>query len=147
VALTKRGWNNVLIFSCLGMIIIFNLMGKKIIDNAEGDITHVLPTQSMILTLEHPEFSIERLGTSWRVTPRERLSNKAAEQVVNNWLSLQGEITLSAASDEEGYRVMVWLAGNEQPTRYWIQPEAGLVTDIIKQKTWRIVPSILAELE
>jgi len=131
----------------MGMIIIFNLMGGKLIENAEGDITSVLPEQSMILTLEHPEFSIERLGTSWRVTPSERLSSEDAIAVVEKWLALQGEMTLSPDSDEQGYRVMIWLAGNELPNRYWIQPQSGFVTDIIKQKTWRVMPGLLAQLD
>lgn len=147
MGLTKRGWNNVLIFACMGMIIIFNLMGDKLIENAEGDITPILPEQSTILTLEHPNFSIERLGRTWRVAPAEALSTERVSSVVNNWLALQGEITLATLPDEEGYRVMVWLAGNEQPNRYWIQPQAGLVTDIIQQKSWRVSPAILATLE
>jgi len=147
VALTKRGWNNVLIFSCMGMILIFNLMGGKLIENAEGDITSVLPEQSMILTLENPDFSIERLGTNWRVTPSERLSTEAAQAIINKWLAMQGGITLLPGSDEQGYRVMVWLAGDELPRRYWVQPKSGLITDIIKQKTWRVSPELLAELE
>ncbi len=144
MGLTKRGWNNVLIFACMGMIIIFNLMGDKLIENAEGDITPILPEQSTILTLEQPKFSI---GRTWRVTPSESLSSEKVTSVIDNWLALQGEITLETPPDEAGYRVMVWLAGNEQPNRYWVQPQAGLVTDIIKQQSWRVSPAILATLE
>jgi len=147
VALTKRGWNNVLIFSCMGMIIIFNLMGGKLIENAEGDITSVLPEQSMILTLDNPDFSIERLGTNWRVTPSDRLSIDAAQAIINKWLAMQGEMTFLPGSDEQGYRVAIWVAGDELPRRYWVQPKSGLITDIIRQKTWRVSPVLLAELE
>ena len=136
-----------MIFACLGMIIIFNVMGNKLIDNAEGDISTVLPEQSMILTLEYPSFSIERLGRSWRITPADKLPPEGVQQVITNWLALTGEVALSSDSEEEGYRVMVWLAGNEQPTRFWIQPNAGYVTNIIEQKTWRIAPSLLAKLD
>jgi len=129
------------------MIIIFNLMGEKLIDNAEGDITTVLPEQSMILTIEYPNFSVERLGRNWRVSPSDQLSSDHAVALINHWLSLSGEITLSADSDEEGYRVKVWLAGNEQPNRYWVQPTSGFITDIIKQKSWRVAPPLLAQLD
>lgn len=147
MGLSKRGWNNVLIFACMGMIIIFNLMGDKLIKNAQGDIVNVLPEQSIILTLEYPDVSIERLGRSWRVTPTNKLTNENAAKIINHWLSLSGEITLSSDSEESGYRVMLWLAGNEQPNRYWVQPQSGYITDILQQKTWKISPSLLSELK
>jgi len=146
LSLSKRGWNNVLIFACLGMIIIFNLMGEKLIDNAQGDISTILPEQSMILTIEYPDFSIERLGRTWRVSPSEQLSGDEAVALLNHWLVLSGEVILSSDSDEQGFRVMVWLAGNEQPNRYWVQPKSGFITDIIKQKSWRVAPPLLAQL-
>ena len=143
--LSKRAWNNVLIFACLGMIIIFNLMSGKLIDNAEGSIATILPEQSMILTLEYPNVSIERLGTSWRVNPSEFIQPADVERIMNTWLTMSGEISL-ATSDEEGYRVTLWLAGQEHPMKLWVQPESQLITDILNQKTWMISPSQLNQL-
>ncbi len=143
--LSKRAWNNVLIFACLGMIIIFNLMSGKLIDNAEGSVATILPEQSMILTLEYPNVSIERLGTSWRVNPSEIIQPADVERIMNTWLTISGEISL-ATSDEEGYRVTLWLAGQEHPMKLWIQPESQLITDILNQKTWIISPSQLNQL-
>lgn len=135
--LSKRGWNNVLIFACLGMIIIFNLMSGKINDNAEGSIVNVLPEQSMILTLEYPNVAIERLGTSWRINPSDVLSSENVENIINSWLTLTGEVSL-ATSEDIGYRVTLWLAGDEHPKKLWIQPEAMLITDILSQRTWKV---------
>ncbi|MDP2562541.1 hypothetical protein [Psychrobium sp. 1_MG-2023] len=146
VGLSKRGWNNVLMFSCMAMIIIFNLMGDKLVDNAEGDIVPILPEQSMILTLEYPNYSIERLGRGWRVAPANHLTTELTEQVINTWLALQGEVTLTD-SDEAGYRVKVWLAGSTEPQRFWIQPQAGLITDVLNQQSWRVAPNQLMALE
>ena len=143
--LSKRAWNNVLIFACLGMIIIFNLMSGKLIDNAEGSVATILPEQSMILTLEYPNVSIERLGTSWRVNPSEIIQPADVERIMNTWLTISGEISL-ATSDEEGYRVTLWLAGQEHPMKLWIQPDSQLITDILNQKTWMISPSQLNQL-
>lgn len=143
--LSKRGWNNVLIFACLGMIIIFNLMSGKINDNAEGSIVTVLPEQSMILTLEYPNVSVERLGTSWRINPSNLLASDSVEHIINAWLTLTGEVSL-ATSEEVGYRVTLWLAGDEFPTKLWIQPNAMLITDIISQKTWKVSTTQLQQL-
>ena len=126
-----------MIFACLGMIVVFNLTSQKLIENAEGDIVSVLPAQSILLTIEYPNITVERLGRHWRVTPSDTIEQGIAESVIKTWLGLHGEITLSS-SDEQGYRVMVWLAGNEQASRYWVQPESGLITNVISQKVWRI---------
>jgi len=145
MSLSKRGWNNVLIFACLGMIIIFNLMSEKVIENAEGDIVNIVPDQSMILTLQYPDVSIERLGTSWRMTPNDVLTSKELEQLISVWLNLKGEISLTS-SDEAGYRVTLWLAGQEHPMKLWIQPDNNLITDVLRQKTWKVNATQLSEI-
>jgi len=143
VGLSRKGWNNVLIFACMGMIILFNLMNDKLVANAEGEVVSILPEQSMILTLEYPQFSIERLGTSWRVTPRESLGQDKVAPLIEGWLKLSGEVSIEA-SEEEGFRVTLWLAGQEHPTKLWIQPQSLLVTDIISQNVWKITPHQLS---
>lgn len=143
--LSKRAWNNVLIFACLGMITIFNLMSGKLIENAEGTIVSILPEQSMVLTLEYPTVSIERLGTSWRVNPSDKIQPDDVERIINAWLTMSGEMSL-ATSDEEGYRVTLWLAGQEHPMKLWIQPESKLITNILSQKTWMITATQLNQL-
>lgn len=127
----------------MGMIILFNLMNDKLVANAEGEVVSILPEQSMILTLEYPQFSIERLGTSWRVTPRESLGQGKVAPLIEGWLKLSGEVSIGA-SEEEGFRVTLWLAGQEHPTKLWIQPQSLLVTNIISQNVWKITPHQLS---
>jgi hypothetical protein len=145
MSLSKRGWNNVLIFACIGMIVIFNLMSEKLIENSEGDIVDIVPEQSMILTLEYPNVSVERLGTSWRVSPSDVLKPADVDRVINAWLALSGEVSL-ATSDEVGYRVTLWLAGQENPMKLWVQPESRLITNVLSQKTWKVGPLQLGGL-
>ena len=146
MGLSKKGWNNVLIFACMGMIIMFNLMNDKLVDNAEGQVVPILPEQSMILTLEYPNYAIERLGTSWRVNPGDQLPTDEAAPLIQAWGELTGEVSL-ATSEEEGYRVTLWLAAQEHPIKLWIQPQESLITDIITQKTWRLMPAQLAQID
>ncbi|WP_435275549.1 hypothetical protein ACMAZF_00460 [Psychrobium sp. nBUS_13] len=145
MGLSRKGWNNVLIFACMGMIILFNLMNDKLVANAEGEVVSILPEQSMILTLEYPQFSIERLGTSWRITPNESLEQDNVAPLIEAWLKLSGEVSV-ATSEEEGFRVTLWLAGKEHPTKLWIQPQSQLVTDIISQDVWKITPHQLSTI-
>ncbi|NRA54405.1 MAG: hypothetical protein HRU23_09700 [Gammaproteobacteria bacterium] len=148
--LTKRTWNNVLIFSCIAMILIFNTMSNKLVDNAEGESAPVLPAGSMILTVEYPSGTIERLGRNWLVTSSQAsLSGEQGQQatqlLIDRWLGLTGDIML-VSSDEQGYRVVIWLAAAQEPRRLWVQPTAGLVTDILSQTTWKIPSTQIAQL-
>jgi hypothetical protein len=156
VRLTKRAWNNVLIFACLAMIIIFNTMTNKLVDNAEGESALILPPGSMILTLEYPDGTIERLGRNWLVTlkneselssdPQGQAQVQArAQQLIDRWLMLTAQVKLTT-SDEAGYRVEIWLAGEQQSRRFWIQPSVGLMTDILSQTTWRLELGQISQL-
>jgi hypothetical protein len=160
VRLTKRAWNNVLIFACLAMIIIFNTMTDKLVDNAEGESALILPPGSMILTLEYPDGTIERLGRNWLVTLKNEseLSSDQqgqgrtqaqvqdiAQQLIDRWLMLTAQVKLTT-SDETGYRVVIWLAGEQQSRRFWIQPSVGLITDILSQTTWQLELEQISQL-
>ena len=133
--LSKRGWNNVLLVACVIMIYLFNTMSDKIVDNAEGEREPVLPAQSMVLTLEYPEVTIERLGRQWRAVPGAALPSQAIAPLVDGWQQLEGTVT-TATSDEDGVRILLWLATEEHPRRLWLQPGARLLTDIQRQRSW-----------
>jgi len=65
--LSRKAWNNVLIFSMLLMIFFFNGLHKKLNSVPEVPrIQTVLPAQSFVLALSFPEQKIERIGTAWR---------------------------------------------------------------------------------
>jgi len=132
------------------MIIIFNTMSNKLVDNAKGESAPVLPADSMILTVEYPSGTIERLGRNWLVTSAQTsLSGEqvqqATQQLIDRWLGLTGEI-MFVSSDEQGYRVVIWLAAAQEPRRFWVQPTAGLVTDILSQTTWEIPLTQISQL-
>ncbi len=150
--LSKRSWNNVMIFACLAMIIIFNTMSDKLVDNAEGDSASVLPPQSMILTFDTPEYTIERLGRNWLLTLKKDQTSlndieqqQFAQHLVEYWQLASGDI-VTATSDEPGYRIVVWLATEQEPRRFWIQPTVGLLTELHSQTTWQLTPNQLMQL-
>lgn len=67
--LSRKGWNNVIIFSMLIMIFFLNGLHKKIgNDETQAQLQPLLPVQSFVLTLTFSDQKIERIGTSWRTT-------------------------------------------------------------------------------
>lgn len=135
--LTKRGWNNVLILACVIMIYLFNTMNTKLVDNIEGQAEAILPPQSMLLTLEYPGMSFERLGRHWRTTPGVDIEPIVIEQLITGWQALEALAT-TQQSEEQGFRILLWLATQEHPRRFWLQPESRLLTDIQQQRSWQL---------
>lgn len=143
--LTKRGWNNVLLLGSLMMIFLFNTMNNKLLENSEGQQEAVLPPQSMLLTLEYPDLVIERLGRHWRTVPGKGIEPASIEVLVDHWLQLMAAVS-GDSSDEQGIRILLWLATEEHPRRLWLQPRARLLTDIHRQRSWRLSQAQLQQL-
>lgn len=85
--LTQRGWNNVLIFASLFMIILFNSTHQKFTDG-EDDIEQAsLITQTAVIqSIDFSGIKLERIGAAWRVLASIELSNEiAADQIAQAW--------------------------------------------------------------
>ncbi|MEJ6475611.1 hypothetical protein [Pseudoalteromonas piscicida] len=124
IQMSRKAWNNVVIFSMLLMIFFLNGLHYKLNpdDDAAG-IQAVLPEQSFVLTIAFPGYKVERIGTSWRIAlpPEEEkdFSEAALKALVAKWQSAQLLVTdkpekmgqaLSAAQ--------LWLATQELPLSY-----------------------------
>ncbi len=112
VQLSRRGWNNVLIFFCLGFILVFSKFGKQesTIDQAH---TTLLPASTYILSLKTKQWRIERLGNTWRSVPDLGLSMHQMDKYMLRWQGLKlmpGE-SLSGLPQT----IHVWLAGYDEP--------------------------------
>ncbi|PAJ74123.1 hypothetical protein CJF42_12025 [Pseudoalteromonas sp. NBT06-2] len=124
IRLSKKGWNNVLIFSMLIMIFLFNGLHHKIIDTESDDIIQsILKEQSYILTIEYPLYKIERIGTGWR--SNSQLTGPQIFELSINWQQATGlRITdIDAIKSEFKNKqaeniVTIWLAGEALPQVY-----------------------------
>jgi len=124
IQLSKKGWNNVLIFSMLIMIFLFNGLHHKLIGTETDDIVQsILKEQSYILTIEYPLFKIERIGTGWR--NNSELTETQVSELLINWRQATGLriADLNAIKSEFNNKsaeniVTIWLAGEELPQVY-----------------------------
>ncbi|SFC52727.1 hypothetical protein [Pseudoalteromonas denitrificans] len=121
IQLSKKGWNNVLIFSMLVMIFLFNGLHHKWIDSPQDNSPQlILAEQSYILTVQYPTYKIERIGTSWR--SNSQLTNEQISNVILQWKQATG-VLVSASQDiqnEANNKVAdqiatIWLAGEDKP--------------------------------
>jgi hypothetical protein len=119
IRLSKKGWNNVLIFSMLIMIMVFNGVHKKFsIGESPNTQVTLLPESTLVLTLEYPNASIERIGQGWRSNPAVALGTEQLALIMSTW---QTELVELQANDEEA---KVMTAG-KMPTYYVIAHLAG----------------------
>ena len=119
IRLSKKGWNNVLIFSMLNMIFLFNGLHLKLLDSEVDDVIQpILNEQSYILTIEYPSYKIERIGTGWRSNS----THIKITELINNWkqataLRIADTSSLKAETKTKSADqiVMIWLAGEALP--------------------------------
>ncbi|GHE97124.1 hypothetical protein [Thalassotalea profundi] len=94
IKLSRSGWNNVIIFSIMGFILLINATHKNVFTSKEEQSGEqfVLGADAVILTLRiNNELSIERVGRNWRATP-ERISGQALTQMMRSWQQLEGQV-------------------------------------------------------
>ncbi len=125
IKLSRKGWNNLIIFAMLIMIFLFNGLHHKLggVDEPVGP-QPILPEQSYILALEYPGVRIERIGTSWRIQA-EQLQNVEQvqlENIIAAWQSTQ--VDLGAKTSASPMLVATLsLAGEAQPWVYVLYPD------------------------
>ena len=127
--LSKSGWNNVIIFSVLSMILIINLTnGKLFPDNdtsSAGNERALINEHAVILTLKiNQQVMIERIGQTWRSQPA-TISRQALEQMMFSWQQLSVlEVTAPTDVTNSTNPIIVTLniTGQEQPAVLGLYP-------------------------
>ncbi|WP_371196056.1 hypothetical protein [Glaciecola sp. SC05] len=118
--LSQKAWNNVLIFSMLILIAIFNY--DRLFPSNESGVQAVVADTEFILSMQINQLNFERIGTGWRVSApsADDIPNMQSEDIdalVNQWQRaslrpsssfLPAEVT---ASPE--YIVSIWVAGQK----------------------------------
>jgi hypothetical protein len=99
IRLSKKGWNNVLIFSMLLMIMVFNGMHTKLGGSAPDDEpVYLLPENSLVLTLKFANITVERIGQGWRSNPAIGMDGKQLTALMSLWK--QQKVQLQFDSNE-----------------------------------------------
>lgn len=117
IRLSKRGWNNVLIFASMFMIVLFNYTHKMFSegDKAGGQVMSLLPANTLVQTIDFNGIQFERLGTGWRtLSDIEGVEITTPQRYLENWLE-QPFVTLSTPpavlQSAQSSVVVVWVAG------------------------------------
>lgn len=119
INLSKKGWNNVLIFSCMFMILLFNYSNDMLMSNAQNvESRPLIANQELIQAIDFNGVEIQRLGASWRVLSKvPTLTIEQPEELILNWKNQPVQVLASSPMLMESVRsipVVVWIAGQEE---------------------------------
>jgi len=82
--LSKKGFNNLLIFGILLITFIFNF-SQRLREPHETKQSTVIPKEFTILEIQTPDYTLTRVGRNWQRKPSMGISSDKLQQVVNNW--------------------------------------------------------------
>lgn len=118
--LSQKGWNNVIIFTMLAMILMLN------ISSFQSDDSHlpepIIEQGSILLSLQIDQDVIERAGQTWRFSSASPMASSAVLEgqagalaaLVNNWqralVKSQNEVSAELLKSPD-FVVVLWLAG------------------------------------
>lgn len=133
--LSKKGWNNILIFSMLLMIMVFNGLHKRIpLGKVEAQLVSLLPEDSLVLTLAFGDIAVERIGQSWRTNPQADIEAAALAQMMLAWRGQKAQwhqqdmdAMLLTEGKEPDYYVIATLAGKSDGAVYAFYPQLEMV--------------------
>lgn len=88
--LTQRGWNNVLIFASLFMIVLFNSTHQRFVSNDNDKVKRTLiESSSLLQNIDFNGLRFERIGAGWRtVSNLDLYSDVNPMSIIQHWAEL-----------------------------------------------------------
>ena len=135
IRLSRAGWNNVLIFSSLIMIMLLNGLHKNLWKETELHESTLLDAKSFALTfnftapsVNQAQYRLERAGREWRFmidsVEQSQRTPLDAQATVERWQTLLLTLTDEVVAlhhlkhQEPTQIVSVWIAGEANPRSY-----------------------------
>jgi hypothetical protein len=157
--LSRTGWNNVIIFSVMTIILLINATNDKLFPNEESGTNGeqlILPQHSVILTLsidfsENQHVLLERVGRSWQLTAKGVPLEKTEQQIEQMMFAWQQSSGLVQAAEimidsDQGVSVQIALAGEPEVRTFVLYPLADqLLVYQQQENVWLALPATLAQ--
>ena len=126
--MSKRAFNNVVIFAMLGMIFLFNINSFLPSATAPASIP-LLPQDGYVLKIEQGSHKLERVGQQWRWSGVRQTLASTPEQHIDVWRNATMDMAKPPRTvlQTEPLITVVWLAGATQGRVYAIVPAANKV--------------------
>lgn len=112
IRLSRKAWNNVIIFTMLLMILLFNTT-NNIFTGGDEELSSIslLPEEAILMTLQMPKVTLERIGQGWQSSTETNYSQEQVQGLVARWQTAQMEIFDEDMPSGMPTIVIVWIAG------------------------------------
>ena len=145
IKLSQRAWNNVIIFSMLMLIMLFNFSSELL--NGESEETSFLialvPNNMVITTMNFGQEKVERIGQGWRTTSgkhRKKYSNEKLASLVKHWNNAEIRFFDQSPSRQlPKSTIQLWFAGQALPIEYQFMQLADKTLVKIDKKTYQLI--------
>lgn len=112
--LSKRGWNNVLIFGVLLIIFIFNFSQHLRLSSPKSSQSVISP-ELTILEIQTPDYVMKRVGRNWSQEPSVGLSNENLQDIADNWQTTPLEVFTTQTLPTSNFVFKFFVAEQIQP--------------------------------
>ncbi|WJG09507.1 hypothetical protein [Aliiglaciecola sp. LCG003] len=146
IRLSRKAWNNVIIFAMILMILLFNTTNNILTGSREESQLHLLPEHSMLMTLQMPEVNIERIGQGWRTVPTKAFDETQLQALAQKWQSSQMVDYSGALPAEMPVVVIAWLASENSGRVFQLYPNGQDTLVLYQQKMYQITDTSLEQL-
>lgn len=149
IKFSRTGWNNVIIFSVMGFILLINAAQKNVSPMTEpsnAEWQTLIPEYGAILSLTvNQQTHIERIGQTWRATPS-LIEAQPLSAMMHTWHNTSGELIEQPAIFDKSQAIIVslLLAGQEDSEYFMLLIHEDQLI-IFKQSTnqWLRLPKAI----
>lgn len=115
--LSRKGWNNILIFGSLFVIFLFNFnFNEKFSSNTDELGVTPIPIELTILEINTPDHKIKRVGREWKAQPDMGLSSYQLSLLVQNWQTIPLQaLKTNQLSTKFPYQIKIYVASEQEP--------------------------------
>jgi hypothetical protein len=154
--LSRTGWNNVIIFSVMIIILLINATNDRLFPEEDSvNDKSILPEHSVILTLtvnysENRQLTFERVGRVWKMINKGilvDLSNQQIDQLMLAWQQASGLVQADDILVEgfTGVEVVINTATSQHELVYKLYPlRDQLLVFNVQTKLWLALPKAIA---
>lgn len=112
--LSKRGWNNVLIFGVLLIIFIFHF-SQQLNLSSQNSQRSIIPPALTIVEIITPDYTITRVGRDWKSEPNMGMSSEKLDGIVNNWQNIPLDTLVEQNTPHSDFAIKFFAAEMSQP--------------------------------
>ena len=140
--LSKKGFNNLLIFGILLITFIFNF-NQRLREPQQTDQSTAIPKAFTILEIRTPDYMLTRVGRNWQRKPSMGISSDKLQQVVNNWQTIPLDSLTEQNLPPSDFVLTFFVAEQEEPIMVQLHQQSN--NQYILQVNEKIYLSLPAE--